>query len=256
MEVIYRQAKWDDILCLGRHTQRNPHWRKVSLCNQKIQNTTLGWCSIASCWGPGEDLASEVERVTHGISGASKLQNNPTEIANALRSKAMTRFLRSAVKFLLSTTGTSLELWQQNGALYLCLGRSCSTLSNSSPCPGFLRGSWLWTFGLGNDGFHLALSQESWPLLSFLQTRSIVVRVFVNCSNFGLRFGFILRKISIALRLTNITPSGKQRVYLSPLWYILDQQPGGISWKDDVDCSHLTAPLRKTRSLCILVRRS
>lgn len=162
----------------------------------------------------------------------------------------MTQFLRSAVQFLLSTTGTSVELWQQKGALYLCLGRSCRVLSNSSPCPGFLQGSLLWTLGLGNDGFHLALSQELWPLLSFFQTRSIVVRMSMNCSNFGLRFGFILRKISIALRLTNITASGKQRVYLSPLWYSLDQQPEGISWKDDVDCSHLTAALSKKHALC------
>lgn len=202
------------ILFLDRHIQRN--WRKVSPCSQDTQNIILRWCSIASCWGPGKDLASEVERVTQEISGASKLQNNSTEIANAPRSRAMTQFQRSAVKFLLCTTGTSLELWQQNRALYLCLGRSCRMLSNSSPCPGFLQGSWPWTLGLGNDGFHLALSQESWPLLSSFQTRSAVVRMSMNHSNFGLRFGFIL-KISIALGLTSITPCGKQSICLSPL---------------------------------------
>lgn len=161
----------------------------------------------------------------------------------------MTQFLRSAVKFLLCTTGTSLELWQQNRALYLCLGRSWRMLSNPSPCPGFLQGSWPWTLGFGNDGLHLGLSRNH-DLLSFVQTRSIVVGMSMNCSNFGLRFGFTLRKISIALRLTNIPPSGKQRVYLSPLWYTLDQQPGGISGRDGVDCSHLPAPLSKKHGLC------
>lgn len=72
MKVIYKQVKCDDDLCLGRHTQRNLHWRKVSPCNQNTQNKTLEWCSISSCWGPGQDMALEVEKVTHEISGASK----------------------------------------------------------------------------------------------------------------------------------------------------------------------------------------
>lgn len=81
--------------------------------------------------------------------------------ANAIRSKTMACFLGSAVKFLLRTTGTFLEQREQNGALYLCLGRSHKMLSNSSPCSRFLQGSWLWTLGLGNDKFHLAHSQGS-----------------------------------------------------------------------------------------------
>lgn len=70
-----------------------------------LRTQVLGGAALPAA----EDMASEVERVTQQISGANKLQNNSTEIANALRSKAMTQFLRSAVKFLF-TTGTSLEL--------------------------------------------------------------------------------------------------------------------------------------------------
>lgn len=127
MKVIYRQVKCDDILYLGRHRQRNLHWRKVSPCHQKAQNMALSWCSTASCWGPGEELASEFERVTHEISGASKLQNNSTQIANALRSKAMTQFLRSAVK----------SCWAQLGLPLSCdnrMGLCISALAEAGGC--------------------------------------------------------------------------------------------------------------------------
>lgn len=80
--------------------------------------------------------------------------------------------------------------------------------------------------------------------LRFLQTRSVLVRMSVNCSNFGLRFGFILRKISIAPGLTNITTLASSHFVCPHLWYTLAWQQEGFSWKGDVDCSHLTAPLK------------
>lgn len=203
------------------------------------------------CWGPAEDLASEAERDTNEMSGDSRLQyNSYTEIAkpwpsfwgqqwnSCLAQQGLPLSCDSRMGLCISALAGAVGCW----AIPVLVLDSCRDRGPARLAWEMIDATWL-------------APRDHNLSLAFFKQGPCLLKMSMNCSNFGLRFDF-MRKISIALGLTNITPSGKQLVCLSPLWYTLDQQQEGISWKDDVDCSHLTAPLKKTQFLCISVKRS
>lgn len=110
IKVTYKPLKCDGILCLGDIHKIICIRGRFHLVTIRARTPLLAGAALPAhmCRGPVE--VSLVERYTVEMPEDSKMQyNSYTEIENALRRKNMTQFLGSAVKFLLSTTGTSLE---------------------------------------------------------------------------------------------------------------------------------------------------